>query len=58
MAGVVGHKCIIVQRGSDYDTGADKTDPTVTNPWRWHWMEFSVHGKRLGDCIRKIQKAK
>ncbi|XP_071506624.1 uncharacterized protein [Diadema antillarum] len=56
MAGVVGHKCVIVQRGDDHDTGADKCDASVTNPWNWNWMEYFVDGKRLGESIRKIKK--
>ena len=52
----VQHKCIIVQRGSEFDTDIDKMNPQVTNPWKWTWMEHVVCGQKLGDTIRKIQK--
>ena len=50
------HKCIIVQRGSEFGTDIDKTDPQVTNLWKWTWMQHVVREQKLGDTIRKIQK--
>jgi hypothetical protein len=43
------HKCIIVQRGSEFDNDIDKMDPQVTNPWKWTWMKHVVRGQKLGD---------
>ncbi len=55
--GTATHKCVIVQRGGEYDTDADKTDPSVTNPWKWSWLEFVPEsGVRLGETFRKITK--
>ena len=60
MSGSMQQKCVIVQRGSEFDTDDDKRSKEATNPWNWSWMEYTVdhdgHKQKLGDTIRKLQK--
>ena len=56
-SGIAIHKSIIVERGGQYDTNADKTDPNINNPWKWSWLEFVTKtGDRLSESFRKITK--
>ena len=52
----VQHKCNIAQRGSELGTNIDKTDPQVTNPLKWTWMEHMVDRQKMSDTIWVIQK--
>ena len=46
-SGIAIHKSIIVERGGQYDTNADKTDPNINNPWKygdeWYAVVCFVH---------------
>ena len=55
-SGIAIHKSIIVERGGQYDTNADKTDPNINNPWKlWSWLEFVTKtGDRLSESFRKL----